>query len=256
MTNRDAHGGKGALVAAIRGTKSETVIAVLDKIPLAKRKTVREITLDLSSSMMLIARRSFPKATVTNDRFHVHKLYYDAIDELRISLRWMARDIENEEIARCRKDGVAYVPFRYANGDTRRQLLARAKYILTKHASKWTKSQQWRDDIIFEFYPELKKAYDLAMDLTDIFNRKVDKDTGRLYLARWYNKVDEMGGGQFRTVTETFRNHYDTILNYFLNRSTNAGAESFNAKVKAFRSQFRGVTDIPFFLFRLSKLSA
>ena len=41
-----------------------------------------------------------------------------------------------------------------------------------------------------------------------------------------------------------------------LNRSTNAGAESFNAKVKAFRSQFRGVTDIPFFLFRLSKLCA
>ena len=31
VTNRDAHGGKGALVAAIRGTKAETVIAVLDK---------------------------------------------------------------------------------------------------------------------------------------------------------------------------------------------------------------------------------
>lgn len=77
------------------------------------------------------------------------------------------------------------------------------------------------------------------------FNRKVDKDTARLDLARWYNKVDEMDGGQFRIVTETFRNHYDTILNYFINRSTNAGAESFNAKVKAFRSQFRGVTDIP-----------
>lgn len=256
VTNRDAHGGKGALVAAIRGTKSETVIAVLEKIPLAKRKTVREITLDLSSTMMLIARRSFPRATVTNDRFHVHKLYYDAIDELRVSLRWMARDFENAEIARCRKEGITYTPFRYANGDTRKQLLARAKYILTKHASKWTKSQQWRADIIFEFYPELKKAYDLAMDLTDIFNLKVEKDVARLELARWYNKVDGMAGGQFRTVSETFRNHYDTILNYFTNRSTNAGAESFNAKVKAFRSQFRGVTDIPFFLYRLSKLCA
>ncbi len=96
----------------------------------------------------------------------------------------------------------------------------------------------------------------MPLDLTDIFNQKVDKDTARLNLARWYNKVDEMDGGQFRTVTETFRNHYDTILNYFINRSTNAGAESFNAKVKAFRSQFRGVTDIPFFLFRLSKLCA
>lgn len=118
------------------------------------------------------------------------------------------------------------------------------------------KSQQWRADIIFEFYPELKKAYDLAMELTDIFNQKVEKDVARLNLARWYDKVDKMDGGQFRTVTETFRNHYDTILNYFINRSTNAGAESFNAKVKAFRSQFRGVTDIPFFLFRLSKLCA
>ncbi len=29
-------------------------------------------------------------------------------------------------------------------------------------------------------------------------------------------------------------------------RQTNAGAESFNAKVKAFRSQIRGVADIPF----------
>ena len=65
-----------------------------------------------------------------------------------------------------------------------------------------------------------------------------------------------MDGGEFCTVTETFRNHYDTILNYFINLSTNVGAESFNAKVKAFCSQFRGVTDIPFFLFRLSKLCA
>ncbi len=96
----------------------------------------------------------------------------------------------------------------------------------------------------------------MAMDLTDIFNQKVDEDVARLNLARWYNKVDKMDGGQFRTVTETFRNHYETMLNFFMNRSTNAGAESFNAKVKAFRSQFRGVTDIPLFLFRLSKLCA
>lgn len=73
--------------------------------------------------MMLIAGRSFPKATLTNDRFHVHKLYYDAIDELRVSLRWMARDFENAEIDRCRKERIPYVPFRYANGDTRKQLL-------------------------------------------------------------------------------------------------------------------------------------
>lgn len=256
LTNKDGHGGPGSLVAVIRGTKAETVIAVLETISRHKRLLVREITLDLSSSMMLIARTVFPKARITNDRFHVQKLYYDAIDDLRVSLRWMARDLENEEMRRCREQGLKYVPFRYANGDTRKQLLARAKYILTKHESKWTKAQRWRADIIFEFYPELKKAYELAMQLTDIFNNKCIKDMARTKLARWFNEVEKLAGNAFQTVIDTFINHYDTILNFFVNRQTNAGAESFNAKVKAFRSQFRGVTDIPFFLFRLSKLCA
>ena len=47
-----------------------------------------------------------------------------------------------------------------------------------------------------------------------------------------------------------------SILNYFDNRSTNASAESFNAKIKAFRSQFRGVRKVDFFLFRLSNIFA
>ncbi|TXC74695.1 transposase, partial [Luteibaculum oceani] len=40
------------------------------------------------------------------------------------------------------------------------------------------------------------------------------------------------------------------------NRSTNAAAESFNAKIKAFRAQFRGVRKIEFFLFRLTQIYA
>ncbi|MBI1222038.1 MAG: DDE transposase, partial [Bacteroidetes bacterium] len=37
---------------------------------------------------------------------------------------------------------------------------------------------------------------------------------------------------------------------------TNASAESFNAKIKAFRAQHRGVRNVNFFLFRLAKLYA
>ncbi len=33
-----------------------------------------------------------------------------------------------------------------------------------------------------------------------------------------------------------------------------AQAETFNSKIKAFRAQLRGVTDIPFFMFRLCKI--
>ena len=83
-----------------------------------------------------------------------------------------------------------------------------------------------------------------------------DKDVARGKLALWYNKIEKLGYGCFRTVTNTMQNYYETILNYFVNRQTNAFAESFNAKIKAFRAQFRGVRDIPFFIFRLCKLAA
>ena len=247
LTNKAGKGRKGTLVAVVKGTKAEDVIQVLKKINLSKRKAVKEITLDLSSSMMRIARSVFPQALITNDRFHVQKLYYDALDDMRIAYRWMARDKENEEIKEAKSKGKEYIPFRYSNGDTR---------ILTKHRTRWTEAQKTRAQIIFEHYPTLEKAYELAMKLTDIYNIKSIKDAARLKLAKWFNEVEELGVDNFYTVIDTFENHYQTILNFFVNRATNANAESFNAKVKAFRAQFRGVTDIPFFLYRLMKLCA
>jgi len=75
-------------------------------------------------------------------------------------------------------------------------------------------------------------------------------------LARWHNEVELAGFKQFNTLSKTIENHYQRILNFFDNRSTNASAESFNAKIKAFRNQFRGVKRIPFFLYRLAKIYA
>ena len=51
------------------------------------------------------------------------------------------------------------------------------------------------------------------------------------------------------------KNHID-ILNFFDNRSTNASDESFNAKIKNFRAQLRGISDVKYFLFRLQKIYA
>ena len=36
-------------------------------------------------------------------------------------------------------------------------MLARAKFILTKHKTKWTEAQKVRANIFFEHYPTLKK---------------------------------------------------------------------------------------------------
>lgn len=75
-------------------------------------------------------------------------------------------------------------------------------------------------------------------------------------MAQWFNDAEKSGFKSFSTIKRTFEQHYQSILNYFDNRSTNTYAESFNVKIKDFRRAFRGVKDIKFFLFRVSKIFA
>ena len=79
VTNKDAKGKRGSLVAMVRGIKSETVIDALNTIPKTKRLTVKEITIDLSPTMKLISKSSFPNASIVNDRFNVQKIIKDEI---------------------------------------------------------------------------------------------------------------------------------------------------------------------------------
>ena len=51
-------------------------------------------------------------------------------------------------------------------------------------------------------------------------------------LAHWFRKVEEADFKSFSTLRKTIMQHYRDILNYFDKRSTNAAAESFNAKIK------------------------
>lgn len=268
LTNKAAHGGKGSLAAMIRGIATDTVVAVLKKIPLRKRLRVRTVTTDLSSAMMLTVRSAFPGASLINDRFHVQQLISEAVDQLRIRYRWEVLDAENKAIRehRARRKAAKtreerelvgqWEPERMENGETLPQIMARSRHIVLKHKSKWNEQQRIRARILFTMFPDLEMAYGLFLKLVDIFNEKTSAGVARLNLARWYNEVEAFGNNEFNKVLETFENHNTTIINYFERRLTNASAESFNAKIKAFRTQFRGVGDIRFFMFRLATLYA
>lgn len=256
VTNKRAKGRKGAIVAIIAGTKSEEVIKYLRNIPLEKRLEVEEITLDMAGSMKLIASNCFPRATRVIDRFHVQQLASEAVQEIRIKYRWKAIDQENEAIRSAKKNKQVYQPEIFSNGDSRKQLLARSRFVLFKSPEKWTNSQKNRADILFKEYPKIKKAYDLASQLRNIYNNYNNKNIAMTKLAQWYNAVELAEFKSFRTVMNTISLNYKEILNYFDNRSTNASAESFNAKIKAFRTQLRGVRNKEFFLFRLTQIYA
>lgn len=256
VTNRDKHGKSGCLVAVIAGTKAEDVWEVLDKIDEQERNKVEEVTLDLSDSMRKIVRHCFPKAKRVIDRFHIQKLACDAVQQMRIAYRWDAIQEANDEMEDAKLSGTKYIPNVLPNGDTKKELLARSRYLLFKSAEKWTDTQKQRAAILFEKYPNLRTAYSLSHSLRMIFSRNTIKDAARLSMAKWYNKVEEAGFHSFNVIAATFYEHYEDILNFYNNRSSNAAAESFNAKIKLFRANLRGVADKRFFLFRISKLYA
>lgn len=256
VTSKLAKGRKGCIVAIIKGTNADDVIRHLRRIDVALRNNVQEITLDMSGSMKLIARRSFPYAAQVVDRFHVQQLASDALQEIRIHYRWKAIEDEQEAIIEAKGKGTIYHPELLENGESRKQLLARSRHLLYKASIHWTEDQQQRATILFKQYPDIELAYNLSNKLRQIYNQRLDISYARTKLALWYNLVEQSNFKPFKTVLNSFQLHNKEILEYFKNRSTNASAESFNAKIKRFRSLLRGVRDKAFFLFRLTNIFA
>ena len=256
VTNKDAHGKKGALVAMVEGTESAKIISVLEKMSDSILNIVEEVTLDMAGSMNKIVRRCFSKASRVTDRFHVQKLAYDAIQEIRIGYRWEAIEKENEQRKTAKENKENFSQKLFENNDSEKQLLARSRYLLFKARNDWTQKQKNRAEILFREFPSLGKAYKLAHSLRIIYSKTKDKAIAFTKLAHWYKEVEEAGFKSFNTIVNTIQSHYQNILNFFDHRSTNASAESFNAKLKAFRRTQRGVSDMNFFLFRVAMIYA
>ena len=275
LSNKEAHGRRGCLVAIIKGTKAKEVTNVLKKMPEAVRQQVEEVTLDYSDSMHQIVSACFPKAMITLDSFHHRQFYLEALQEIRIGhRRGVMTEMANarDDIRAMIKDlikigkplvdaegnpicsNAAYHPEGLNNNETRAELLMRGKYLLMVSPEKWTPSQRERAEILFELYPDIKTAYSLTHSLRMIFAQRCDKETGRKSIQEWYVKVGEFDDKAFNDIAAAMYDREDEILNYFVNRSTNASAESLNAKIKDFRAQLRGVIDKKFFIFRLVEI--
>jgi transposase len=110
------------------------------------------------------------------------------------------------------------------------------------------------DFFLFGLFKLLFLVCTLVQSLRNIFEKTIDKIIGFVKLAKRHEKVGQSGFKSFNTISRTIINHYRAMLNYFDNRSANASDESFNAKIKAFRSEFRGVRNIECFLFRLTNI--
>ena len=139
-----------------------------------------------------------------------------------------------------------------STGDTLVELLTRCRCALTQTPDKWSERTKERMDLLFRLYPKIKESYDIVNKLRAIFrSTSLDRDAARVKLHGWYKTVNRCTLREVKSARDAIKSRENNVLNYFLERSTNASAESLNSKMKGFRAQLRGVSDLPFFMYRL-----
>ena len=96
-----------------------------------------------------------------------------------------------------------------------------------------------------------KEGYSLICKVRDIFKRKLTIDEAKQRLHEWYKDVNICTLREIKAARDCIKSKEAEVLNYFVNRATNASAESLNSKMKGFRAQLHGIADIPFFMYRI-----
>ena len=287
LSNKDGHGRRGTLIAAVKGTTVADVTKILSLIPEEERMKVKEVTMDFSDSMKGIVEAMFPHAEIVIDCFHIVQLAGKGLEEMRLKCKRKARAEEKkserefrkalERRAKSRKayakkhkprkskngkrlgrppkrKNEKYEPQKLGNGETRTDLLTHVRYPLMKSGEDWTDFQKKEMELLFETEPRMKTAYSLLCSLKCIFKKHQSRDEARKELHAWYTDVGKSLIHELIAVRDTIKSKEEYVLNYFTNRSTNASAESLNSKMKGFRTQVRGVADLPFFMYRLMKI--
>lgn len=283
LSNKEGHGGKGTVIAIVRGTKADAVSKIIKRIPAEDLAKVREITMDFSDSMYNIAKQCFPNATIVIDCFHIVKRLCEGLEEMRLKFKRLAvtenkkaaaafaKDEERrakrrayyrrthkrnprERRGRKRMKRQVFKPEVLPNGDTKVELLTRSRNLLSQSGDKWGEHKKERAGLLFGLYPQLQEAYSLICKVRAIFREQLDVEEARQKLHEWYKAVNTCTIREIKSARDCIKSKEQEVLSYFINRSTNAAAESLNSKMKGFRAQLHGVADIPFFLYRVSMI--
>lgn len=268
LTNRDT--GKIALLTnTLKVSELSSLIVHFE----TKGFEVKTITRDLSNGYDWFSRQFFPNAGHVADKFHIIKSVLDAQQDVRVRYRQQVltekrlkyeafKATEKKRMQACKQNRESYKrkAFKFKekklpNGETTLELLARSRYLLYKFKSDWTESQQERAKVLFEYYPQIKTAYQLAATFRRWYRKEqIGKTLPNLKkeLRNWYEQVDNADVDEMSNFKSLVERHQPIITRYFENGHTNAIAENLNRRIQRFVMINQGTRDRDFFYFRVA----
>jgi transposase len=173
---------------------------------------ITNVTSDMSRAFIPAIEEHFQNAKITVDKFHVKKLFTDALDKVR---RMEQREVRDK------------------------QKLYISRRLLMIPNAKLTDKQADKVQEITELYPKTGMAYSIVTSLDDFYrcNTLEEADDFLSYLCAYMMSSNLK---HMETVCRTLIRHRDRILNYFKNRLTNAICEGINSIIQATKRKARG----------------
>ena len=216
-------GGRVIVLAVLKDRKKATVKGFLSSIPARLRKQVKAVCLDMYEGFINAAKEVFGKRVIIVDRFHVAKLYRQALDKLR-----------KKEQKRL-KEELAEEEYKKLKG---------AMWILRKNPCELTSEELEVLQCLFKHSPMLAMAYKLSNALTGIYEQDISKAKAKRKINSWKKRVIKSGLKCFDTFITTLTKWLDEITNYFVDRQTSGFVEGLNNKIKVIKRRCYGIFNL------------
>lgn len=215
--------GQVKLLAVLPDRKKKTLVKFLRQIPPLLRRTIQTVCMDMWRAYLQAVKRVLPEAKIVVDRFHVAQQYHQAADKLR-----------QKELKRL-KQALPEVEYQQLKG---------SMWAFRKNPTDLSPTETASLAHLLEYSPPLRWAYDLRQKLTAIFDQELTKSEATQHLQAWCQDVQQTGLTCFNKFLTTLHNHFDEIINYFINRLNSGFVEGFNNKIKVLKRRCYGLLNL------------
>lgn len=217
---------EGYVLEVLPDRERKTLENWLDGLAPEVKKAIRVVNLDMWEPYTLAVKAKLRHARIVVDRFHVMK-------NLNHCLTVARREIQ-----------------RNASDEVKEQLKG-SRWVLVKNQKDLNEKQRAKLERLYQASPELKICHQLKEQFRTIFETVTDREQARVALRRWMKQVEKQSVTALQSFLVTLKNWFDLILNYFLERWTNAFAEGVNNKIQLIKRRAFGFTNFDHFRLRI-----
>ena len=222
-----------------------------------QRAVVKEIALDMANTMQNIAKWLFPTCLQVIDRFHVMKNVLEDMWALISKNKTEIKKAYLEEQEQAKKERRQPKHQRYANTETKLELISRWRYQLLKRRKDWNLNQQLRCDCmeLIPGFEEIVAMYKQIEKIFEIYDSKITVKQAKKEFDKWFTSVSKLDFiTELQNAWRMVKNHIDRIVNYFNSRLTNGYAEGLNSRMQKIISNSKWFKDQDYMIYRMIKI--